>query len=177
MIRGEPQHYGIIIDDDWISSNVSYCSESGFTFIESCGEKTRTEHEVSVNGKEYMISRIGPRAILSHRLAWFLYYGSWPNGVVDHENHNGRDNRIVNLRDVTHAENLRNAKRSKANKSGVTGVYWNKVARKWHASIGGGVNRKIIYLGLFSDIEVAKAARKKAEEELGYHTNHGKETI
>jgi hypothetical protein len=165
------------IDDDWIRSNVSYCSESGFIFIDSCGEKTRTENETVCNGKEYMISRIGPRRILSHRLAWFLNYGAWPIGVIDHENHNGRDNRIVNLRNVTHAVNLRNAKRSKANKSGVTGVYWNKKSGKWHVSIGGSDRGKsMIYLGQFSDIEEAKAARKKAEEELGYHKNHGKET-
>jgi hypothetical protein len=125
-----------------------------------------------------MISRLGSREILSHRVAWFIHYGSWPNGVVDHENHIGRDNRIVNLRDVTHANNLRNAKRSKANKSGVTGVHWNKAAGKWHVSIGGSDRGKsVIYLGLFSDIEEAKAARKKAEEELGYHANHGKETL
>src|SRR5690606_29052356 len=55
----------------------------------------------SVDGKHY----------LAHRLAWLYVHGKWPSDQIDHINGDRSDNRIDNLRDVTHAENRRNTKR------------------------------------------------------------------
>jgi hypothetical protein len=87
------------------------------------------------------------------------------NGIRD-------DNRLVNLRDVTHKENLRNQKLSSSNKSGMTGVSWNKALNKWRALIT--VDYKMKHLGVFINIEDATQARKKAEKKYGYHANHGR---
>lgn len=35
-----------------------------------------------------------------HRLAWYLYYGRWPKGKLEHSNGNKSDNRINNLREM-----------------------------------------------------------------------------
>ena len=51
-------------------------------------------------------------------------------------------------------------KRSRANKSGFTGVYQYK--GRYHASIS--INKKTIHLGTFSTPEIAYEARKKAED-------------
>lgn len=48
------------------------------------------------------------RSYKAHRIAWLLHYGKWPLNLIDHINGDRRGNRIVNLRDVMHAENQRN---------------------------------------------------------------------
>ena len=57
-----------------------------------------------------------------------------------------------------------NSTPSKANKTGVVGVNWDKSRGKWQASIR--LNTKKIYLGRFEKFEDAVAARKEAEEKF-----------
>jgi hypothetical protein len=80
---------------------------------------------------------------------------------TDHINRNKLDNRKINLRLCSNAENIRNRGLTKKNKSGVTGVCWHTKAKKWMAQIM--KDRKYIYLGLFSHIELAIKTRKDAE--------------
>jgi len=98
---------------------------------------------------------------LYHRVVWLLWYGVWPSKNIDHINRDSTDNRVQNLRDVSQAENIRNASMPKNNSSGHKGVCWNKKNCKWHASIG--VNYAKIDLGYYDDILDAVAARKAAE--------------
>lgn len=73
----------------------------------------------------------------------------------------------MNLRLVSHKENMQNTRRSTRNRSGAVGVCWLEERGRWLAS----VNRE--YLGLFVDFDDAVAARKAAERDLGFHKNHG----
>ena len=84
------------------------------------------------------------------------------NLEVDHKNHNKNDNRKINLRVLTHAQNGKNQSLSKNNKSGTSDVCWHKSTQKGQARIC--VNNKRIYLGCFSDINEAIKVRKEAEE-------------
>lgn len=107
----------------------------------------------------------------SHRVAWLLHYGEWPKHEIDHEDHNGLNNRIDNLRDVTNAGNSRNTPVRKDSKTGISGVYPTKT--------GGFTARirdsgKLKHLGTFKTLEEAAKVRREAEERLGYHRNHGK---
>jgi hypothetical protein len=74
----------------------------------------------------------------------------------DHSNSNTLDNRRKNVRPASCAENMQNTKKPCTNKSGYKGVSWHKVTGKWTAQIC--VNRKKIYLGIFSTPELAYAA-------------------
>lgn len=68
------------------------------------------------------------------------------------------------------------SKPTKANKSGVVGVNWDKTRGKWMASIRFKGHR--YNLGRFSDFEEACKARKKAEKELfGDFLSNNKEII
>lgn len=109
----------------------------------------------------------------AHRVIWAMSCGKWPAEQIDHINGIRTDNRLENLRPVSKSENAKNQKRSRSNTSGVTGVYLHKKANKWMAYISSGANRK--YLGIFSSIEDAIAARKDAEVKLGFHPNHGRQ--
>lgn len=79
----------------------------------------------------------------------------------DHINRNPFDNRDENLRPATPTENARNHSLSKRNKSGVSGVCWDKSCSKWTAYIKD--NGKDKHLGVFSDKHEAIKVRLQAE--------------
>lgn len=60
------------------------------------------------NGAGYICIEINNKNYKAHRLAWYLYYGTWPKGQIDHINGVKEDNRINNLRDVTSSTNSKN---------------------------------------------------------------------
>lgn len=123
-------------------------------------------------GHGYIRVRIGGKLYLAHRVALAITNGAWPEGQVDHINGVRSDNRLVNLRAVTRAVNLRNKAKYRSNTSGVTGVFWHKQHRKWCASIC--KDGKPRTLGVFVRIEDAIAARRAAEVQNQFHPNHGR---
>ena len=118
--------------------------------------------ELGLLGKRYLV----------HRLAFLYMDGKMPPNEVDHINHDRADNRWINLRHATRIENGRNIRMRDSNTSGITGVYWSKVKRKWVAQIM--VNHKIHVLGYSADIQKVAVLRKAAEAKYGFHENHGK---
>lgn len=126
---------------------------------------------LSSNSHGYVQVCIDYQKFQAHRLAWSLHFGEWPTDQIDHINGVRNDNRINNLRVVTSQENRRNASLSKANTSGITGVTWDIVNRKWFAKIM--VNRRCINLGRFDSIEEAAAVRKQAAIKYGFTERHG----
>lgn len=107
----------------------------------------------------------------AHRVIWLLVHGEWPD-QIDHINGDRADNRMVNLRSVTGAENSQNQAIHKNNVSGFCGVSWHSTEGRWQAYIR--VNGKAHSLGRFDDFEAAKAARLAAERKYGFHPNHGR---
>lgn len=125
------------------------------------------------NGRGYLKGSIFGGKFRASRVIWAMEAGAWPTGHIDHINGVRTDNRIANLRDVSHSDNLRNQSRRKTNKSGVMGVHFSKHSGKWLAYIH--ANGKQIHLGLFTSKAAAIAARKAAEIKNGYHENHGRD--
>lgn len=62
----------------------------------------------SVLTEGYVQIKLMGKKYLAHRLAWLCVNGDWPTQEIDHMNRIRNDNRIVNLRDVSKSENLRN---------------------------------------------------------------------
>lgn len=123
------------------------------------------------HGGGYIRIRHDGKEYLGHRVAWALYYGEQPPPIIDHINHITDDNRIANLRGVTHQQNTKNASLSATNKSGHVGVT-NYLGERYKARIKH--NDKSIHLGIFDTLAEAVAARKAAERKYGFHENHGK---
>lgn len=95
-----------------------------------------------------------------------LIIGKKPGFEIDHINHNGLDNRRVNLRHVTSQQNNFNRAKRKNCSSAFKGVHWNKCFKKWQASIvlGGSKN----YLGGFlNEVDAAKAYNSAAIKNYG----------
>ena len=114
------------------------------------------------DGHGYLQIRVQSRLYKSHRLAWLHFHGVWPKDQIDHINRIRTDNRIANLREVSHKQNGQNRSNRSDNKSGHPGVSWHKLTSKWRACIKH--NQKLIHLGLFATIEEAISARKAAEK-------------
>ncbi len=123
-------------------------------------------------GGTYIVIYINKKAYYAHRLAWAYVYGSLPNGNIDHINGDGTDNRIENLRIATPKENMKNKKKYKNNKSGISGVHFIKASGKYRARIGWG--KSAIHLGYFLNLEEAESAVCSARALDGYSDSHGK---
>jgi hypothetical protein len=123
----------------------------------------------AAHGRGYITIAFDGIEYLAHRLAWALHHGELATDVqVDHINGNRADNRLSNLRIATHAENCRNSKPRKHNKSGIKGV--RRMGSKWAARIR--VNSKEIWLGSHKTPEEAKAAYDEAASR--YHGEFSK---
>ena len=102
-----------------------------------------------------------------------LCFGHIPeNAEIDHINHIRNDNRLFNLRFVTHGENMSNKSVSSKSTTGVTGVDFLKAEKKYRARIR--VNQEAIHLGIFETLEEAAAARAEANLKFKFNNNHGK---
>ncbi len=111
---------------------------------------------------------------LAHRVIWFMKHNEWPI-EIDHINGNRADNRIINLRAVTHRQNLRNQRLRKNNTSGHNGIHWFKTRSKWMVLIKvDGISK---FGGYFEKIEDAVKKRKELDVKYGYHENHGKDLL
>jgi len=125
----------------------------------------------AINGHGYKSAVIMGHRTTAHRIAWMIHHGVVPDNI-DHINGVKTDNRICNLRSVTKAENAKNMRLSVRNSSGHIGVRFESRRNKWAADIR--VDRKLIFLGRFDEIEHALAARKTAEAKFFFHENHGR---
>ena len=125
--------------------------------------------------KSGQIGRLDGRVLnkkyLAHRIAWLIYYGEWPKNEIDHINQDPTDNRIENLRDVTHAENHKNRTLQKNNTTGYVGV--SKHHGKYRARIR--INSIEKNLGDYDTVEEAAAVRAVASINYNFHPNHGNE--
>jgi len=118
----------------------------------------------------YRSGQIDKEEFKLHHLAWLYTYGYLPK-EIDHINGIRDDNRIVNLREVTHQENCKNMRRPKTNTSGHMGVHRHKQTSKWRVRFRS--NGSHIHGGLFKDINDAVIRRDELYKEYGFHKNHG----
>lgn len=88
---------------------------------------------VNKNGYTYVTlpTNLGGKKVLAHRLAWFLSYGYWPDGDVDHINRNRSDNRLCNLRLLQRSSNLLNMETPL-----LKGIYRDNERGKWRVRLG-----------------------------------------
>lgn len=117
---------------------------------------------------------VAGRGILMHRVIL-----SAPKGVfVDHDNHDGLDNRRFNLRPCNNAQNMMNRVKSSGKTSVFKGVSWHRRAQRWCAAIQ--KEGKTVHLGSYTDetkaaMQYDRAARLMfgkfalTNEKLGLH--------
>lgn len=115
----------------------------------------------------YIQVRIWPKKFLAHRVAWFLHFGQWPSGMIDHINGNPIDNRIANLRIADSRTNNQNKRRAqKNNQSGLLGAKLRKRggSKPYDAEINHHGIRT--YLGSFATAQEAHEAYLVAKRRI-----------
>jgi len=70
----------------------------------------------------YLLTAFKGVRIPNHRLAWFLHYGRWPVGQIDHRDLDPMNNRIANLREATMTQQRANQAVRRDSQTGVKGV-------------------------------------------------------
>lgn len=122
--------------------------------------KTKPERTFYVNRTLKREKGKPRKGVYMHRLVM----NTPPNLSVDHIDGNGLNNQKSNLRNISQAANSLNRTRlATNNKSGFTGVYWNKQKNKWHALVSFKARSK--HLGFFDDVHEAAIAVKTFKDE------------
>jgi hypothetical protein len=129
--------------------------------VHAAGKEAGYYQKMKFGGPRWVIPINGVR-LRRYQVIWLLHNGTWAERL-DHINRNTLDDRIENLRECTHSQNLANTGPKKNNKSGYKGVYW--AQGLWTAVIC--VNRKHIYLGGYDDPKKAHEAYVAASKQ--YH--------
>jgi hypothetical protein len=142
---------------------IKYAIERGYTYDPETGIvyglRGKPIQRKDDNG--YICIRINNKNVgfnlRAHLLAWYWVYNEIVN-EIDHINNNPSDNRIVNLRSVTHSQNG-------FNKPSVKGYYLHKASGKYQVRIT--VLGKTTYLGYYNTEEEAR--ERYLEEKLKRH--------
>ncbi len=167
--ESKPGHYAVAyinITAETFRALLDYDPESGiFRWRVNRGGIQMGAVAGTVSEKGYILILINGTKFRAHRLAWLYVYGAWPQDQIDHLNGDKRDNRIVNLRDVSQSVNLQNQTRARRDStSGFLGVSWHKRKKHWEAKIK--VNKRNHFLGYFDTAEAAHAAYLAAQMKL-----------
>jgi hypothetical protein len=109
--------------------------------------------QISVDGRRHHAAR----------LAWVMMAGIEPVGEIDHRDTIRDNNAFVNLREGSHAQNMRNRGAQANSASGIKGVWRHTYNDSWIAQIK--INGQPTYLGSFHTKEEAAAAYAKAAAE------------
>lgn len=113
----------------------------------------------------YLYIRVDSENYRAHRLAWFYVHGEWPKQEIDHINQDKLDNRIANLRDVSHQENRQNLRKpNRTNRVGALGVN-RRTKNCYRARLV--VDGELKTIGHYSTAEAAADAYNDAKNNSG----------
>lgn len=147
-----------------LKAQLNYNQDTGiFTWIKTNKNSFKKVGDIAgtLLSSSYINIGINKKIYIAHRLAWLYVYGYFPK-FIDHINGNPSDNRLCNLRECTHSQNMCNRKLNKNNKSGFKGIFWNSQCNKWECVLS--LNNKKIYLGRFNDLNDAISTIQKARD-------------
>lgn len=139
-----------------------YSPETGlFTWIKKPNQKVVVGRVAGkTNARGVVCIRLKTVSMLAHRMVWLYVHGHWPKCEIDHIDGDPNNNRLSNLRDVSHTVNAQNVRRVRASRTnglpqGVTITTRNKTNR-FVAQLG--VEYATLHLGYFPTPEAAHQA-------------------
>jgi len=155
------------LDRSTLMESLHYDPETGiFTHLKNNGKAKIGQPAGCLDSVGYRVIVVGGKPRKAHRLAWLYMTGEFPEDYIDHINHAKDDNRFVNLREATPAQNAEHKRTFSAH--GIKGIHYvpkSSARNPWRAIIE--YERKTVHLGMFKTAEEAGEAYKKAA--LKYH--------
>lgn len=156
LLRYEPETGKLF----WLERGASLFEdgEGRYTASRSCriwnGRYAGTEAFTASDVNGYRRGSVLNCGLLAHRVAWAIFHGAWPIDKLDHIDRDPSNNRIVNLRECTQAQNTLNRKGNSTGRktSKYKGVYWQRDIARWRARF------REEYLGTFLSEQDAAAA-------------------
>ena len=145
-----------ILTAEYVRAELDYNPETGELRRRSTGRVI-----TATNTGGYRIVKLAGKTRLVHRVIWLHVHGRLPEHAVDHINRVRADNRLANLRDVSHFENMQNKGANRSNPSSHPGVSWCHRTKTWQVAIR--KDYKLNWIGRFAELTLAVAARKAAE--------------
>ena len=150
-----------MITQDRLMELLDYDSNTGKFIWRGTRRVKAGDNAGTINHDGYIRIKIDNRLYMAHRLAWLYVYGQWPANTIDHINRIRSDNRIENLRDVTHRENMNN---TQLGLSGHRNVYLHTQNKNWVVRIRR--KGKQIHCGSFDNLETAKKVADQERDKL-----------
>lgn len=137
-----------------LKSRLHYDPSTGiFTWLSNARKDLRGKRAGTVNDQGRRHIGIKGKIYKEHRLAWLYVHGYMPVGEIDHIDRNQANNKISNLREVTRSQNLYNRPKPNRGNSPCKCVSYEPRGNKWVSY--GSLNGRRVYLGSFSDLELA----------------------
>jgi hypothetical protein len=143
-----------------IKEHIAYQPDTGkLVWIKPVSRRTKVGQEAGyIKGTGYRRVTFLGNTYRCHRVAWYLHHGEDPaDKQIDHVNGDRDDNRIANLRLVTHSQNQQNRKTH-------LGTFLEKSTNKWMARIEVGDNR--VFIGRYDCPLMAGLAYKAVRSVL-----------
>ena len=107
-----------------------------FFWLVACGRNKAGDEAGGLDADGYWRLKIFGTHYRRARLAWFYCHKVWPSGEADHRYGERLDDRIAELRDISHQGNCENLRKPMPkNKSGFLGVSWHAASGMWQVSI------------------------------------------
>ena len=150
------------MNQEYLKSLFEYDKNTGLFIWKNDRGSNKVKGKVAgtTHKRGYIELKIDCKKHKAHRMAWLYEYGEFPEHI-DHINGIVSDNRIENLRSVSHSINMKNRKRSKNSSREYRNIYKNK--NRYNVAIS-----EIGYIGSFIKLSDAVKARDKAMIEIGY---------
>lgn len=139
----------------------TYCPESGLLVYNNDSgfgwNKKLAGEQVGSNHRGYLRVGFQGKNYLVHRLCWYMYHQEEPE-VIDHIDGNTLNNKISNLRSVTHQVNSINREFPE-----YPGVYWEADRQRYRVQYR--KDGKLYNVGRYETKEQAELVSKLAREE------------
>ncbi len=98
-----------IVTHEQLLKVLEYDPNTGiFKWKESRGPKSKGSIAGTMHHTGYRYIEINNKPYAEHRLAWFYINKSWPVAEIDHIDRIKDNNKLINLRDVSHSINMKN---------------------------------------------------------------------